>query len=141
MDSYLCYSEISHLAGRLGAKLFIGYLKKWTEFVERPQSVRSGSWQGYPRHEDFAVDPNWSVQRVVRFVKGVRALGVPYLDIPPGTSAHDPNRGNSRYFISDAEMRERASVGRPLSVERVMHCHDGDLLLQIQREELFDESA
>jgi len=126
LDDFPDYSDISRHAGRIGAWLFLCYLDRsagpWAE--ELSQAALAGSGQGYPRQEDFAIDPGWSAARQVRFVKGVRDLGAPFLE------SHA-----CRHLIRDAAIAEKGRLGMPVPGQWVIHCYDGDVALHIQRKD------
>lgn len=116
------YMEICRRVGRCGVQLFLKYLenysKGWSgEFV---QDAGAGSRQGHPRPEEFAIEPDWSARRVIRFVRGVRALGTPFLETPAG-----------RDMIQDASLAASGRLTQPLPGERLIHCYDGSVVLRV----------
>ncbi len=121
------FTEISRRVGRCGVQLFIGYRdnyrKGWVD-NESVQDALAGSRQGRPRPQDFAVDPAWSARRLVRFVKGVRNLGPPYLETPTG-----------RDLIQEASVAASGRLAMPLPGERLIHCYDGSVVLGVISEE------
>ncbi len=120
------YFEICRRVGRCGTQLFLEYLenqrKGWS--AETVQDPGTGSRQGPPRQEDFMIGPDWSVRRVVRFVRGVRYLGMPFLDTPAG-----------RELVQDAQVPVRGRLTRALPGERLIHCYDGNVVLRVFGEE------
>jgi len=116
------YIEICRRVGRCGVGLFLAYLENYSKgwSNESKQDAESGSRQGHPRPEDFAIDPDWSARRVVRFVKGVRGLGVPFLETHAG---RDP--------IQDASLAASGHSAQPLPGERLIHCYDGSVVLRV----------
>lgn len=120
------YPEICRRAGDFGVQLFLQYLENshqgWPG--EFPQDAEAGSRQGYPRPEDFAVDSDWPARRMVRFVKGVRGLGYPYLETASG---HE--------LIQNASVAANGRLAQRLPGERLIHCYDGSVVLRIVGEE------
>lgn len=126
LAEFLDYSEICRRVGRCGARLFLecleNYRKGWSG--ETRQNAESGSWQGLPRQKDFALDPDWSARRLVRFVKGVRALGPPFLETVTG-----------RELVADASLAVNGRTAQSLPGERLIHCYDGSVVLRVLRRE------
>lgn len=116
------YAEICRRVGHYGVQLFLTYLYNYTApwLDETVQDAEAGSRQGHPRPEEFAIDPGWSARRVVRFVKGVRGLGVPFLETSAG-----------RDMILDASLAASGKLAQPLPGERLIHCYDGSVVLSV----------
>lgn len=116
------YTEICRRVGRYGVRLFLEYLENYSKgwSGESVQDAESGSRQSHPRPEEFAIDPDWSARRVIRFVRGVRALGNPFLETPAG-----------RAMILDASLAAGGKLAQPLSGEWLIHCYDGSVVLRV----------
>lgn len=131
LADFLDYEEICQRVGRYGVCLFLEYLqnlqKGWSG--ESVQDMESGSWQGPPRPEDFAIDPDWSARRLVRFVRGVRALGTPFLDTAEG-----------HVLIEDAALAVNGRLALPLPGERLIHCYDGSVVLRVMARRVGESS-
>ncbi|WP_428623769.1 formyltransferase family protein [Sedimenticola sp.] len=121
------YGMINRRVGQYGAQLFLAYLENSRqEAVEGvAQDALVGSRQGPPQERDFAVDPDWSAQRLIRFVRGVRGLATPFL----------VDRAAGKLLIEDAAFANEARLAAPLPGKRLIHCYDGNVLLQILGEE------
>ena len=71
LETGMSGSEIDRRIGEQGGKLFASALEKLAAgtLTFEPQ-VEGGSYQGYPRDEDFTLDRSWSARRVFSFMRG-----------------------------------------------------------------------
>ena len=120
--------SLSGQAGRVGALLYLDLDSDAATDTSpvQAQDPAKGSYQSFPRPEDFRIEPEWPALRVFNFIRGVRELGPPFFETESGRrcliadalSWHD---GPGPYPMN--ETRENA---------RLLRCYNGAVILHIE---------